>query len=198
MELGSLFTDVKWKILKLLSEKEMSPLEIAEQTGTTISNVSQQMKLLEAAGILQKRKIPNRDKGKPRTIFSIAKDCSYMVLVMDTLSEKKLLTLQEYHKVILRIWMIEDPSIHYYLEKFYWQIEDKIEYISAILANFNQVIIITDNPGKIKTGEVKIKQVGGETRMLNCKTYTEKQLQKKPSLVEGYHVIYDPEKIISR
>ena len=74
MELEPMFTEQKWNILKCLSEEKYSPLQLAEKLDTTMANISQQLRLLEAANLVKKKKIKNRDKGKPRTLFSLTDD----------------------------------------------------------------------------------------------------------------------------
>ena len=201
MELETLFTDVKWNILKILSKKEMSPLEISNELGTTISNISQQLKLLEMAGLVKKQKVSNRERGKPRSIFSIAKNSAYLILVMDTLAEKKLLPLTEYNKAVLRIWMLEDPTLHYYLEKFFWEIEEHLHDIKAIAVNTGQgdhVLLISENPDKLKQkiGTITIKKSTGESKKIIYSISTEEQAKKKKSSIKDYHIIYDPDKIL--
>ena len=54
MELDSFLASPRWDILRIISENPYSPIEIAERTKTTVSFVSQQLKLLEAAGLVKK------------------------------------------------------------------------------------------------------------------------------------------------
>ncbi len=63
------------------------------------------------------------DRGKPRTVFSISKEFAHLSVLTNQFSSKKLLYLTDHHKFILRIWFLDNPYIHYPLEKFYWSIE---------------------------------------------------------------------------
>ena len=58
MELASMFTEQKWNIIKALSENKYSPLQLAEKLDTTMANISQQLRLLEASNIVKKEKKP--------------------------------------------------------------------------------------------------------------------------------------------
>ncbi|HIH23981.1 TPA: helix-turn-helix transcriptional regulator, partial [Candidatus Woesearchaeota archaeon] len=72
MDHETLFTATKWEILKQLETGERSPVELAKAMQSSIANVSQQLRLLEMAGLVTSRRISNRDKDKPRILYSIA------------------------------------------------------------------------------------------------------------------------------
>src|SRR3989338_1644421 len=132
MELETMFVDQKWKILEILAHEELSPLEISEKTNTTISNISQQLKLLELSGFVTKKRISNRDRGKPRMIYQLANNYSYLISIMNDFTKKKLLRLTPHNRLILKIWFLEDTELHYYMEKVYWTIEKHLKEISLI------------------------------------------------------------------
>ena len=196
MEFDSLFSNSKWDIIKSLSKEKFSPLELAQKSNTTIANVSQQLRLLEASGILKKEKVPNRDKGKPRTLYSISNNYAYLVSATDDFADKRLLELTDYHKIIMRIWFLEDKSLHYYLEKFYWKVEPYLGKMRAIAVSSKnekiEVIMITHHQDELKKkiGSITIENNKGESKEFVMKFYTDEQL-KKLSL-ENTNVLYDP------
>ncbi len=203
MEIESLFTDVKWNILEALSKEPKSPLQISEELNTTISNISQQIKLLEMAGLVQKRKISNRDKGKPRTLFSIADDFSFLVLLTNTTASKRFFKITDYHKLILRIWFLDDLELHYYLQKFYWEIESELSEIKGIAITPGlevQVILLSDNSMKIKKflGKKEIRSSDGGKKVFHCQAFSQEDLEKRSSFLKDYYIIYDPENILRR
>jgi predicted transcriptional regulator len=132
MDHESLFTATKWDILKLLERGPQSPLEIAKATGSSLANVSQQLRLLEMAGVVKTKRISNRDKDKPRILYSLAGNLSYLIATSDKFVDKKLLNLTDRNKVILRIWFIENQDVRYALERAFWQIEPELEHISTL------------------------------------------------------------------
>jgi len=117
MEQETLFTASKWEILKLLAEQPFSPIELAARSNTSVANISQQLRLLEMAGLVRSERIPNRDKGQPRVLYSLAGNHSFLIATTNSFAEKKLLKLSVYNKVILRIWFYPKPEFHYFLEK---------------------------------------------------------------------------------
>ncbi len=126
MELETLFTASKWEILKLLAQEPLSPLELAARSSTSIANISQQLRLLEMAGLVVSERIPNRDKGLPRLKYRLAADQSFLIATANDFVEKKLLKLSDYNKVILRIWFHDDPEVRYALEKAFWSVEHRL------------------------------------------------------------------------
>lgn len=152
MDYESLFAQTRWQILGILAEQPLSPLELAQKINSTISHVSQQLKFLEATGLVKKQKIVNRDKGKPRMAFSLAGDFVHLSLLIKGLAQKRLLTLTEHHKAILKIWMLENARIHKHVERFYWDAEEHLPEIKALAADWmGNLYIVVDDQDKMKS-----------------------------------------------
>lgn len=153
MELASLFTDQRWNILKFLSNEALSPLQLAKMTNTTIANVSQQLRLLEAANLVSKIKVPNRDKGKPRSLFSLTDDYAYVVSLMSKFTEKKLIKLNQNQKRLLRILSIDDVHQRERVERLYYTLHNHIDKIKAVgidISSAASVIVITSDRDVLK------------------------------------------------
>jgi DNA-binding transcriptional regulator GbsR (MarR family) len=154
MELDSFLASPRWEILKIISERPSSPLEIAEKTKTTISFISQQLKLLEAAQLVSKEKTGAFEKGKPRNLFSISKDFFYLTILTNGFSEKKLLSLGNYQKSMLKVWSLDDLNLQSFLEDILFKIKNNFDSIDAIclkkLKEGYSIIIFSENK-KINT-----------------------------------------------
>lgn len=133
MELDSFLATPRWEILKIISDKPSSPIEIAEKTKTTVSFVSQQLKLLEAAQIVSKEKTGAFEKGKPRNIFSISKDIIYFTILTKGFGDKKSLNLEEYQKALLKTWLLNNKTLQLFLEGLLFKFKDNFNEIYAIL-----------------------------------------------------------------
>lgn len=153
----------RWRILKVIAEEPSSPIQIAEKVGTTVSYVSQQLRLLEAAGFVKKERTGAVDKGKPRTKFSISEEIVYLISLAKGFTGKKLLHLDEHHKTILKIWLIDNPDLHYYLEKFFFEIEDHLDKIDGIFVDLSgispKIVIVSEANISSKIGKI-IKKLG--------------------------------------
>lgn len=132
MDHETLFTATKWDILKTLEKGPQSPIEIAKTLSSSLANISQQLRLLEMAGVVTSKRISNRDKDKPRILYSLAGNLSYLIATSDKFVDKKMLSLSERNKIILRIWFLDDQHLRYALEKAFWQIEPHLDHINAL------------------------------------------------------------------
>ncbi len=203
MNFEMLFSEQKWNILEALSEGEYSPLQLAEKSKTTMANISQQLRLLEASNLVKKNKIPNREKGKPRSLFSLTNDHAYAISATRWHAEKKLLNLDKMHKILFRALFFE-KDLRYFSEKFFWEIENHIEEIEAAALKDSgkdiDVILVSKNAEliekKIRNISVKKENITKtfKVRVLN---FEEKKNIGK-FLESNYQIVYDPNLIIKK
>ncbi|HLD86585.1 MAG TPA: MarR family transcriptional regulator [Candidatus Nanoarchaeia archaeon] len=132
MEKESFFTDNRWHLLAQLSKGPSSPTQLAQTLNTTIANISQQLKLLEAIGLVKKERVRNRDKGKPRMLFSLSQDTALLAPTAKNFAHRTLIPLSSHQKHILKIWLSPNPSIHHSLERLWWKLEDHLDSILLI------------------------------------------------------------------
>ena len=102
MELETLLIGSKWQIIEQLTKKKQSPLELAKKLGTTIANISQQLRLLELGNIVKKEKTGASGLGKPKTLFSLKQEFAYIIIASDKKADKKLITLTKKEKYLLK------------------------------------------------------------------------------------------------
>jgi DNA-binding transcriptional ArsR family regulator len=143
MDHETLYTASKWQILKQLEKDARSPLELAKLCNTSIANVSQQLRLLEMAGLVTATRVSNRDKDKPRILYSLAGNLSYMISTSDSFVDKRMLQLSDYNKIIMRIWFFEQKELHYTLEKAFWKIEDRLTHLQFLAVDTRQTSPVT-------------------------------------------------------
>jgi DNA-binding transcriptional regulator GbsR (MarR family) len=192
MELETLFTDQKWNILKSLSFAKYSPLQLAQRSKTSMANISQQLRLLEAFNLVKKEKIKNRDRGKPRTLFSLSNDHAYIVTAFEGFAGKRLLQLDNLHKILLRAWFLQDQKQRHDAEKFIWAIEDKVNFVDfiAVQISSNKMII-----GLEKSTTLKIKKEiqSPEIDVFPIEDLREQAKKKKGifSQPQTLHILYD-------
>ena len=190
MDFDLFFSTPRWRILEILAKNPSSPVEISQKINTSVAYVSQQLKLLEAGNLITKKRTGSAEKGKPRTVFSLSKEVLQITLLMNKFPARKLLFLNDHHKVILRIWMLEDSELHYYIEKFYWSLEDHLEDIKAIFIDLSsaksKVVIISDSKKIISLVDGFLKKFKGK---LECGVVSDLDLKKLSGKI---HPIYDP------
>lgn len=188
MEQETLFTSAKWNILKALALEKKSPIELAEIANTSMSNISQSLRFLELANIVKSERVSNRDKGQPRVMYSLAKDNAYMIITSEGFVEKKLITLNENKKVMLRIWLHPNEHNHELLEKAFLKLKESISKIQAIYLEENTSLTLAII---YKTQDETINKLDE----INYKKITSDEVKKSP---EKYYTIYDPQKINAR
>ena len=62
MEVDVFLGNQRWKILEFLAHKPSSPSEVSKHIKTSVAYVSQQLKLLEVAGLIVKEKTGSVEK----------------------------------------------------------------------------------------------------------------------------------------
>jgi predicted transcriptional regulator len=190
MEHETLFTASKWLILKALESGPKSPIELAKLCSTSVANVSQQLRLLEMAGVVTSKRISNRDKDKPRILYSLAGNMSYMIATTGSFVDKKVLELTDYNKIIMRIWFLDNAEMRYVLEKAFWKIEEHFDKISFFALNTQQqtpVLFYYKSTTKLDLKPFTITDQTGVTRQVVFET-------EIPS-AQHMHILHDPKGI---
>ena len=172
MELETMFTEQKWNILKCLSNEKFSPLQLAEKLNTSMANISQQLRLLEATNLVKKEKIKNRDKGKPRALFSLTSDYAYLISAMNSFANKKLLKPTPHQKIVLKIWFIEDQKLQKPIEELCQNLEPHLSGIECIAVNekSKDIILISDKEKEIERLVIN--------KSINVKIFSKKDAEK--------------------
>ncbi len=184
MDTESLLSGSKWNVIELIAKEELSPLQIAEKIGTSVANISQQLKLLELVGVVTSRKIPNREKGKPRTLYTLSADYVYIIVMLRGFAAKRLIKATSIHSAISRIFSIQQQDLHYPLLKLFWTLEPFLEDISAIAYDFaSSTAFVVGN------SKIKLKPSYSFTHKNQSFTIKAKLVSKLPS-VENLILIY--------
>lgn len=186
MKLDTFLVSPRWEILQIIANTPASPMQIASQINTTVSYVSQQLRLLEAAGLITKEKTGSVEKGQPRNLFSLSEEILYLISLSKEKQAKKLLKLNNYHKIILSIWLLEDESLQYSVEKTFWKIEEFLEEVSGIYVDPSKRpprIYVTAENNKLKLKIEKI--IKQNTEKLDIEF-----LDNGTKLPDGIHVLY--------
>jgi DNA-binding transcriptional regulator GbsR (MarR family) len=102
MDLETLLTGTKWEILVILADKPSSPTELAEKLNTTIANISQQIRLLQTAGLIKKQRTGFGQPGKPRMLFSLSDDYALITVLSKGFAKKKLIQISQKQKEALK------------------------------------------------------------------------------------------------
>ena len=184
MEFDEFLTGPRWQILDLITDEPSSPVKISEKINTSVAYVSQQLKLLEAAGIVTKTRTKASVAGEPRIIYSIKEDVIFVTSLIKGFPEKKKISPTIKQQVILRIWMLDDDELEYLAEKLFWKIESNLEDIEKIYVDTkkSEIIIISQKSSVATKIQSFLKEIKNK---INCKV-----LQNSTNSVEELYNIY--------
>ncbi len=121
MDYSLLIGEKGWTLLEILAEESCSPNELARRMAVTPSYVSQQLKMLEIAGLVESKKTGLTDKGKPRKRYFVKKGFVDIKFLDKNGFFKKSFDLDEYSKAVLRILSLNN-KYHFSLQRFFWNI----------------------------------------------------------------------------
>ncbi len=157
MEKEILFTTSKWEIIKVISEEPRAPLGIAKILNTTIANVSQQLRLLEASGLVKKQRLANVEAGKPRALFSLSNDIVFLSLASSGLAKKKIIDISPIQVIISRIWLLDNFDLSDVLSKFVYEndsifLNNSVCYKNSSSSKINLEIL--SNKSNVETKEI--------------------------------------------
>ncbi|MBC8495869.1 winged helix-turn-helix transcriptional regulator [archaeon] len=185
MDHGELLTESKWRIIKELANQNQTPTDLAKKAGTSLANVSQQLRLLEAYGLVKREgKVNNNVPGKPKTTFSLGKEVIHITFVSEHLSTKKDLDLDFIQKAIINLWLSVKKDEVYFLEKFFVLNEElikKCHTIAVVKSETEQIdlMLITPHVQEIrdKYSNAKITNIEGKTKNIVCWTHTIEEVE---------------------
>ncbi|MFH1506170.1 MAG: helix-turn-helix domain-containing protein [archaeon] len=216
MEIESLFGSAKWKILEKLAKEKLSPMQLAEKTKTSIANISQQLALLEAYNFVKKEKTENTNKkGKPKTLYSLAKDIAYVVYAKPGFANKKLFRLDAHLQNMMNVLFLDKKEDAYFISKFLWQYEDMvIPQVDAIFFlksdNDIELTIISNDQRTLdeirkKLSNVVLENLEKKKKKIVIWSHStqeiEEGLKKKEahfkSVTHNLYSIYDPKNLLS-
>ncbi len=195
MDFDLFFSSPRWRVLEILAKKPSSPVEISQKINTSVAYVSQQLKLLEAANLITKKRTGFSEKGRPRIIFSLSREILQLNVLMNKLPARKIIQLTDYHKLVLRIWLLEDLDLHYYLEKFYWKIEDDLNDVKGIFVDISlpkpKILVVSDFKKLKFKIDLFLKEIDGKIDISFVHN-----LDLKKFSPENLHTIYDPKLLL--
>ncbi len=211
MDLESVFTDSKWNILAELSHGSLSPTELANKTGTSVANISTQIRLLEALDFIEKEKLNNVGKGEPRKLFSLKKEFCYLILGTKFAVGKKMIRLDDENMPFFTSLMINDPMVSYIIMKLFLDHENIIKESLAIgyVSCKNEeveILLISQTPSSFYHLNEKHIIRNNRTFKIKAHVHTKEALQSGInnkeeyfiSLIKKVYILLDKENILAK
>ncbi len=119
---NSLFQGSKWELLQLIAEKPRDASELAKLKNTSLANITQQLKLLEAAGIIvssvaPKDKTKSRTRGKPKKVYRLNGSRALIMALTPLFSSKAIIKPTPFEAALLRVMLMNSSKKEEIIEK---------------------------------------------------------------------------------
>jgi len=184
MEFLQFLAGTKYKIIQELGKKSQSASELAKTLKTSIANATQQLKLLEAYGIIKKEgRQNNQGPGKPKTFYEIKKEQNYIItLRKDGIKKIKLPVFWGYD-LFIKMAELVDLRDQYFVPKFCFHTEDILKLCDAmaLVKSTSQTVeflLFTEHLDKVRKeySNVVLKDLEGKEKKIVCWTHNENEL----------------------
>jgi len=211
MNYDHLFSNIRWEIIKAISAGKSSATELAKTAKSSLPNVSQQLKLLEAYDLVEYIKDQKKAQGKPRQLYQLKRELCYLTYARHGMAEKRLFNPDSYHQLLLNILFLPNLQDHPYLIKHLATNEELVQHCAIAWLKSNEseieLLQITDNIELIraKYSNTFIDH-NGKTKKIIAWTHTVREVQEGVSRKEPYFEnlirnpvsIHDPKNLLER
>ena len=203
----------KWMIINELSKQERTPTELAKKLKITLPSVHLQLKDLQREGLV--KKIENiKGKTRPYSGYSLGNGFIYFIKALPSEIDQRFLEVDQNLLLHLRIWSIPQKENHYYLENFWWQLQDYLDDFDAVVVYGSvakgearegsdiDILLLVKKDVKKYENMYNAKMIGirGKRKMIMCQVFRTEDFEnslKKGSdfareIMKNSIVIYDP------
>jgi len=200
MDYEELILGSKWEILKELSRGDKSAVELSKKTNQSTANITTQLKILEAYGMVKKTTRPSENKrkaGKPKTPYMLNQDIMVTCFLKPGHAEKittKLKELDHFHKLFVNIFLTMTPDQHYPLIKYVTEADliRKADAISYLESNDKEteLLIITEHVQELRANysNASIETPEGKTKKIISWTHNKKEIEEGLDRKEEYFI----------
>lgn len=209
-----LLANNKWQLLKEIASESQSPTELAEKTKTSISNVTQQLKLLEAYALVRREKEQEKNSiGKPKTIYTLNHEFVHATLLKHGKAEKKLFKIEGFGRMLFNMLFLTSTEDAFFILKFiikHEELSKKCKAIGLIRTGKEtiELFLITDHVDEIraKLSNMFIEDLSGHTKKIINWSHNDYEISEGLNKKDRYYldmlrnsqIIYDPHDVLAR
>jgi len=226
MELAEeICTNNKWALLQLIAEEPQTPSALALKTHTSISNVVQQLKLLEAYNIVTHERAPLQEpeqktttsiksriknSGKPKNIYTLTTQTIYMTILRKGFAQKKTIKLDSNNILLFTTIATTNSEDAFFILKFMMTYEDLIKKTKAIgflksTRESIELFIISDHLEELRSkfSNIFVQDLSGKTKKIVNWSHNEYEITDGLHRSDPYFVgmiktvtpLYDPKEL---
>lgn len=205
MDYDTLLNNARWEILKAISKGRASATDLAKLTKSSLPNVSQQLKLLEAYDLVEYIKDQKARQGKPRQLYQLKRDVCQLTFVRHGMADKRFFNPDTYHAMVLNILFLPSLQDHPFLHKYLLTMPEVTHNCSVAFLKSNEaeieVFLLTDEITLIRQKYSNtFVEHAGKTRKVIAWTHSVHEVndglgRKEPyfeNLTAAPHVLHDP------
>jgi hypothetical protein len=207
-----IFSSNKWTILKEIAESPQSPSDLALKTNTSLSNITQQLKLLEAYQLVRREKSEEKNTGKPRTIYYLNVELSYALILKNGKAERKIYYIDHNNEMFFNIMFCMSQEDLMFMLKFSFKYEEVLKKCKAIgflksSKDSIELFLITDNLEEIRSkfSNIFVDDYHGKIKKIINWSHNEIEinegLHRKDKyymdMIKNVQIIHDPHSILA-
>jgi len=208
-----IFSSNKWEILKEIAVSPQSPSDLALKSNTSLSNITQQLKLLEAYQIVRRDKSEEKNTGKPRTIYSLNIELVYALILKNGMAERKVFHIDHNNEMFFNILFSMNPEDLMFILKFSFKYEDILKKCKSVgflksTKDSIELFLITDNLDEIRSkfSNIFVDDFHGRAKKIVNWSHNEFEindgLNRKDKyfmdMIKNVQIIHDPNGILAR
>jgi hypothetical protein len=192
------FAGSKWLILKELSAKPSSPKQLAERLNTTIANMSQQLKLLDAYGYVKKNRVDRGKEGRKnrnsRILFSINKNLILLTSIQPASVTRKEIKPTPENIFFSALMLLEFKEEYLFLSKFYIDNQKLFGLIDALFYLRTEkddihLLVLTEDLAEFRETKSKLDvEIGGKIRHIRFWSHTIAEFREGLMRKEKYFI----------
>ncbi len=201
----------RWVILKEIAEVPQSPSDLALKTGTSLSNITQHLKLLEAYKIVRKDKSEEKSAGKPRTIYSLNVELAYALVLKEGKAERKIFNVDSSNNMFFDVLFSMSHDDLMFMLKFIFKYEEVLKKCKAIgylksSKDSIELFLITDHLDEIRSkfSNIFIEDHHGKTKKIINWSHNEFEindgLHRKDKyfmdMIKNVQIVHDSQNIL--
>jgi DNA-binding transcriptional ArsR family regulator len=202
----------RWVILKEIAETPQSPSDLALKTSTSLSNITQHLKLLEAYKIVRKDKSEEKNAGKPRTIYSLNVELAYALVLKEGKAERKIFNIDSSNNMFFDVLFSMNHDDLMFMLKFIFKYEEVLKKCKAIgflksTKESIELFLVTDHLDEIRSkfSNIFIEDNHGKIKKIinwsHNKFEVNEGLHRKDKyymdMIKNIQIIHDSQNILS-
>jgi hypothetical protein len=210
MEFELLLGNARWDIIKAVSQGRASATELSKVTKSSLPNISQQVRLLEAYDLVSYVKDQKVGQGKPRQIYGLKREICHLTFAREGFADKRFFNPDQYHTMLLNVLFVPSMQDHPYLHKYLLNEEilqtTAVAFLKSSEAEI-EVLIITDRLDEIRAKYSNtFVEHNGKVRKVVAWTHSLHELNDGLTRKESYfenlmknpHILHDPKRQFER